>query len=94
VYADFYQDVIVNQPTKAIRLGGCAAPTLVATALFVAGCGGPEGAGTVNMTEAKEAAARRGIPDGSKRAPVADKSPKARRANTSVTPVKPQRQGH
>ena len=64
------QESIVNQLTKAIRLRGCAAASFVAAAVLVVGCGGPEGAGTVNMSAAKEAAARRGLPDGSKRTPV------------------------
>jgi hypothetical protein len=84
----------VNQPTKLNRLGGCATASFVATALFVAGCGNPEGAGTVNMTAAKEAAARRGLPDGSKPAPFAERSTKLSRGKSSGATVKPERQGH
>jgi hypothetical protein len=84
----------VNEPTKTNRLGDRAAASFLAAALFASGCGGPEGAGTVNMTAAKDAAARRGLPDGSKRAPVVEKSPKLSRGNSSGAKVKPQRQGH
>ena len=84
----------MNQPTKSIRLGGCAAASSVAAALLVAGCGGPEGAGTVNMSAVKEVAALRGLPDGARRLPVAANPPKAHRGNASVAPIKPQRGGH
>ena len=36
---------------------------MVAAAIGVCGCGGPEGAGTVNMAAFKEAGGRKGIPD-------------------------------
>ena len=84
----------MNQPTKAIRLGGCAAARFVAVALLVVGCGGPEGAGTVSITATKKAAAGRGLPDAAKDVPVAVSSPNARRGNASAASVKPQRQGH
>jgi hypothetical protein len=87
----FSQEFILNQPSRTIRLGGRAAASFVTAALFIAGCGGPEGAGTVNMTAAKEIAAQRGLPDGSKRAPVAQKQSEPRRSRIQV---KPTRQGH
>jgi hypothetical protein len=87
----FSQEFILNQPSRTIRSGGRAAASFVTAAIFFTGCGGPEGAGTVNMTAAKEIAAQRGIADGGKRAPVAGKASDPRRGRT---PVKPQRQGH
>jgi hypothetical protein len=94
VHDNLCQESNVNQPTKAIRLGGCAAASFVVAALLIVGCGGPEGAGTVSISAAKEAAASRGLPDTSERLPVAVNPPDARRGNASVAPVKPQRQGH
>jgi hypothetical protein len=84
----------VNQPTKPIRLGNGAAASVVCAALLVVGCGGPEGAGTVHIAAAKEAAERRGITVADKRAPAAVKLPTARRAGAPVARVKPQRGGH
>jgi hypothetical protein len=84
----------VNQPTKAIRFRACALASFMAVALYVVGCGGPEGAGTVNLSAAKEAAASRGLPDATNSAPVAANVPQARRGDAPVARVKPQRQGH
>jgi hypothetical protein len=84
----------VNQPTKPIRLGGCTALALVAAALLFVGCGGPEGAGSVNMSAVKQVAASRGLPDGTKRPPAAENRPKPRRGKASIAPIKPQRGGH
>jgi hypothetical protein len=86
----FSQDFILNQPSRTIRSGGRAAASFVTAAIFFAGCGGPEGAGSMNMTAAKEIAEKRGIRDGSKRAPIAGKPSDPRRGRTAV---KPQRQG-
>ena len=84
----------MKEPTKAIPLGGCAAANVVAVALLVAGCGGPDGAGTLNMSAVKKVAASRGLPDGSKVHPAQVNPTKARRGKASVAPIKPNRAGH
>jgi hypothetical protein len=84
----------MNQPTKRIRSGGCAAASVVAATLLAGGCGGPEGAGSVNLSAAKEAAARRGLPDGSQRELVSSKPARPRRGVSGVAPIKPERSSH
>jgi hypothetical protein len=46
-----------------VAIRGVTAAVLAAGMLFACGCGGPPGAGTVNMTAIKAAAAQRGIPE-------------------------------
>ena len=60
---------------------------LAAGPLWAGGCGGPPGAGTVDMAAIKAAAARRGIPDA--RAPVAAGSEAGKRPDRarSTTPA-------
>jgi hypothetical protein len=88
------QESIVKEPTKTIRLCGCAAATVVELCLLVAGCGGPDGAGTLNMSAVKAVAASRGLPDGSKGLPAPVSKSKARRGKALVAPIKPVRGGH
>src|SRR5262249_8387423 len=85
------QEFTVKLPTKSLRLGGRAAAIFITPALLFAGCSGSEGAGTVNMTAVKAAAASRGLPDASKRAPVVANPVKPRRGGS---PIKPERGGH
>jgi hypothetical protein len=73
-----------------IRASIVTAGMLAAGALFVGGCGGPPGAGTVNMSAIKAAAAQRGIPE-AKKAPDVAKSgvnPSPGRARKSA-PTRP-----
>jgi hypothetical protein len=84
----------VKEPTKETPLGGCAAATVVTAALLVAGCGGPDGAGTLNMSAVKKVAASRGLPDGSKGLPAPVNPTKARRGKATAAPIKPKRGGH
>ena len=62
---------------------------LAAGSLIACGCGGPPGAGTVNMTAIKAAAAQRGIPEA--KAPGAATSPAGKPLGParSREPVKP-----
>jgi hypothetical protein len=84
----------VKEPTKTIRLCGCAAAMVVAVSLLIAGCGGPDGAGTLNMSAVKAVAASRGLPDGGKDLPAPVSKSKARRGKASFAPIKPVRGGH
>ena len=84
----------MKKPTKRFRLCGCAAATVVELSLLVVGCGGPDGAGALNMTAVKAVAASRGLPDGSKGLPAPVSKSKARRGKAAVAPIKPVRGGH
>ena len=84
----------MKEPTKAIPLGSSAAAIVLSAALLVAGCGGPDGAGTLNMSAVKKVAASRGLPDGSKGQPAQVNPTKAHRGKASVAPIKPNRGGH
>jgi hypothetical protein len=68
------------------------AGVLAAGSLCVGGCGGPPGAGTVNMTAIKAVASQRGLPETKGRAARAgsDKSPGPARP---TTPARPNPQG-
>jgi hypothetical protein len=89
-----HQELTVNQPTEAIRLRGRAAASLISVLLLIAGCGGPEGAGTVNMSAVKEAAARRGIAGAGQGGAGAVNRPAGPERSGPAAPAKVQRRGH